>query len=90
MPVNNHNWEKIIKLHQYLKSLIIRGEEFGGNFDAFLQPSLEQRSALDHLIRARAAELGLSEHENNVDYIEQQYDKVVGHLYRAFLMRPIG
>ncbi len=77
-------WVKIINLYHNLRKMIIRAEELGIKTDDFLQPVLEQRDAFDHFMRAKAVEIGLDEKEKKEKYIEQQYEKVIGHLYRAF------
>ncbi len=80
----NAPWDKIVLLHKNLKSLILVSEEFDPKYNDFLQPSLEQKHALDHLIRAIAAETNQSEHTGDNRYIEEQYDHLIGHLYRAY------
>lgn len=78
-------WAKIVAVHLSLKQLIISGEEFDKELDTYIQPVLEQRSALDHIARAKAAELGLKDDVDDVNtYVAQQLDKALGHLYRGF------
>lgn len=78
------SWETIIRLQQEVKRLVLLAEESELTANTFLQPTLEQRSALDHICRAKTAELGFSEHKSDPVYIQKQYDKAKGHLYRAF------
>ena len=78
-------WSKIVAVHLSLKQLIISGEEFDKELETYIQPVLEQRSALDHISRAKAAELGLKEDVDDIQaYVKQQLDKALGHLYRGF------
>ncbi len=77
-------WKKIVTLHLHLKEIILIAEEFSLNYQTFLQPFLEQRNAFDHFMRVKAAQLGLSENTGNEEYVKDNYDKMIGHLYRAF------
>ena len=78
-------WEKIIKTHQYGKSLMLLAEEFDRESSIFLQPSLEHRNALEHIIRARAGQLDLHpKKDTDNDYINSNLEKALGHEYRAF------
>ena len=49
----------------------------------FVQPLLEGRSALEHICRAMSVENGLIE-DTDADYAKKNFDKAIGHLYRAF------
>jgi hypothetical protein len=81
-------WVKIINLYQNLRKMIIRAEELGIKTDDFLQPVLEQRNAFDHFMRAKAVEIEIEveidEKEKKEKHVDQQYDKMIGHLYLAF------
>jgi hypothetical protein len=77
-------WKKIIILHVQSKSLILKAEEFDRDFKGFLQPFSEQRSALEHIIRARAAELSLINADISDSYVKDNLQKALGHAYRAF------
>jgi hypothetical protein len=81
--LGDNAWKAIVRLQQELKNIVLLAEENELTFNVFIQPTLEQRSALDHICRAKAAELGITKVENG-DYSQKQYDKAVGHLYRAF------
>ncbi|RJP32406.1 MAG: hypothetical protein C4527_06110 [Candidatus Omnitrophota bacterium] len=84
MSEYNPPWEEIIRLHQNLKYIVLKAEELTKEKETYIQPILEQRDALDHFIRSKAAELGLLEKTKDSYYIEQQFEKMKGHLYRAF------
>lgn len=77
-------WTKIVAVHLSLKQLIIKGEEFDKELETYVQPTLEQRSALDHICRAQAASLGLKDVDDPDTYASQQLDKALGHLYRGY------
>ena len=77
-------WSNIIRLQQEVKRLTTLAEENQLHSMEFIQPILEQRSALEHICRAKAAEVGISKRASDREYIQKQYDKAMGHLYRAF------
>ncbi|MBW2618077.1 MAG: hypothetical protein JRC92_04300, partial [Deltaproteobacteria bacterium] len=66
------------------KQLIIIGEEFDSGFNTFLQPFVEHRHALNHIIRGKAAELGLDDPKRDTEYQRRHLEKALGHLHRAF------
>ncbi|KPK75780.1 MAG: hypothetical protein AMJ79_09730 [Phycisphaerae bacterium SM23_30] len=74
---------KIVEIHQRTKALMILAEEIDVRFNTFLQPGNEQRHVLEHIMRAQAAELGILSGKDEA-YIEKNYDKALGHAYRAF------
>lgn len=78
------NWKKITTLYLNLKQVILFGEEFGNDFNTLLQPVMEQKHALDHIIRAEAVRNGQSKKKDEEKYILSQLEKAIGHLYRAF------
>ena len=80
----NETWEKIIKVHQYAKSLSLKAEEFDSHLKTFLQPAKEQRDACEHIIRAMAGKFNLRDAPSDDDYILSNLDKALGHEYRAF------
>lgn len=84
MDHHEEQWQKIIEIQSNLKQIIIYAEEFEENNDTFLQPSLEQKHALDHIVRAQSAILGLKAPPDTAAYINLHFDKAIGHLYRAF------
>jgi hypothetical protein len=79
----DNKWRVIVELYKHTKALIILAEE--NEFDelkTFIQPFLEQRSALDHICRAMSVKIGIQ--SNTEEYVIQSLDKAIGHLYRAF------
>ncbi len=76
-------WRRFLEVHQYVKDLTLAGEESGYELETFLQPLQEQRHALEHIVRARAAEFGIKE-SPAPDYIDNNLDKALGHIYRCF------
>lgn len=76
-------WKGIVELYQRTKSLLLFAEEYNLSWKTFLQPLLEQRSALDHICRAMAVETRINA-EGNHDEVPKNLDKAKGHLYRAF------
>jgi len=84
--VSEETWRRIIEIHQHAKDLMLLAEEYDPKHQTFLQPMKEQRDALEHIIRARSKELGVREvdEQRTEDYIRGNYDKAVGHEYRAF------
>jgi len=77
----------IAKLQAHTKAIIIKAEEMGIGEDTFPQPLLEQRSALDHLMRTvLAAEPDACQRTpaELEQYEEDCQSKALGHMYRAF------
>ena len=79
-------WKLIVLLQETVKALVIWAEENDvDKLETFLQPIKEQRDALEHLCRVKAAELGLKTGGEDIDkYILINIEKAIGHLYRAF------
>ena len=77
-------WQKIIRIHSHTKALILQAEEIDPERAFFLPPMIQQRDALDHIVRARAAQLRIIQREDSEEYIEANLDKALGHQYRAF------
>ena len=79
-------WKRLIEIHNHAKSVFLLAEEFDPNFLDFVQPVVELRNGLEHIIRAKAAELGVNGEvgANTTEYIPQSFDKSIGHEYRAF------
>ncbi len=79
-------WRELVEIHNHCKSLFILAEETDPELLDFLQPAMEQRHALEHIMRAMACELGMLEQRNPADseYIEQSLRKAIGHEFRAF------
>ncbi len=84
-------WELIVVVHNTAKSLLIKAEEVDPDHEFYYPPLIQQRDALDHIIRAACAWLNPTELRKNpqgkppnaAEYIERQMDKALGHAYRA-------
>ena len=76
-------WKLIAEVHQHTKELLTLAEEISPGLKSFIPPVKEQRDALEHIIRAKAYELDLKKVDNQ-NYVEDQIDKTLGHIYRAF------
>ncbi|MFA6102258.1 MAG: hypothetical protein WCV67_16490 [Victivallaceae bacterium] len=79
-------WTKIIEIHNYTKGLFLWAEEIDPELKLFNQPNNELRNALEHIIRFKAGELGLTPNGDGdtEDYSAKSLDKALGHEYRAF------
>jgi hypothetical protein len=73
------SWKDLIRVHQSVKKMLLEFEEFDGK--TFLQPIKEQRDALEHVMRARAAEIRLV--PQPLAYVRDNLSKALGHEYRA-------
>ncbi|MFZ3116087.1 MAG: hypothetical protein WA133_02665 [Syntrophales bacterium] len=80
------SWSKLIEIHNHAKSVFLLAEEFDPESKDFIQPAMELRHGLEHIIRAQAAILDINSGESHKDpdYIEHSFDKAIGHEYRAF------
>ncbi|MCK5804014.1 MAG: hypothetical protein KAI66_14350 [Lentisphaeria bacterium] len=77
-------WRDFVNLYFRTKSLFIQAEELSFEKDTVLQPIMEWRHALDHLMRAKTAELGNDSSQYAPDYTDKQFSKALGHCYRAY------
>lgn len=79
-------WTRLVEIHNHAKSIFLCAEEFDPEFLDFVQPVMELRNGFEHIIRAKAAELGVNGEADakRPDYIPQSLDKAIGHEYRAF------
>jgi hypothetical protein len=77
-------WRKIVEVHNQTKLLLLMAEEMEVSFNDFLAPVLQQRDTLEHIIRAKAAEIGIRPVGDPGSYVEANLDKALGHAYRAF------
>ena len=70
-PQYGDRWKSLVEIHNHAKSIILCAEEFDPQFQDFLQPILELRHSLEHIVRAKAAELGINGEVDagNQDYI---------------------
>ncbi|MCX6930783.1 MAG: hypothetical protein NT154_47410 [Verrucomicrobia bacterium] len=82
--MNEEVWKKIVVVHNTNKSLFIWCEENGVELRTFLQPHNELKNAYEHLVRAKANELGLAGGPPDASYISANLEKVLAHEYRAF------
>jgi hypothetical protein len=76
-------WRQIVEVHNRAKELFILAEEMDRRFETFLQPVQELKHALEHIVRARARELGITGNPDS-DYVDESLRKAFGHEYRAF------
>jgi len=85
-PQCGERWKSLVEIHNHAKSIFLCAEEFDPQFQDFLQPILELRHSLEHIVRAKAAELGINGEVDagNQDYIPHSLSKAIGHEYRAF------
>jgi hypothetical protein len=86
MPANKNNetWKKICEVFLFTKKLTIQLEETSCDHKTFIQPINELKSALDHIVRIKAVEVGLNKKDKSSQYIESNLNKTLGHIYRAF------
>ena len=79
-------WTRLVEIHNHAKSVFLCAEEFDPGFLDFVQPVMELRNGFEHIIRAKAAELGVNGESDakGPDYIPKSLDKAIGHEYRAF------
>ncbi len=77
-------WRKLVALHNMTKAHIIYCEEMDAGSRTFIQPRNELCNALEHLMRAKASELGLKDGGSDAAYIRENLDAALGHEYRAF------
>jgi hypothetical protein len=79
-------WTRLIEIHSHAKSVFLLAEEFDPRSKDFIQPAMELRHGLEHIVRAQAALLGINGDASvqSPDYISHSFDKAIGHEYRAF------
>ncbi len=83
-PVQDTNLHRhIVEVYMKGKSLLPMAEENDLEFRSFLPPTIEYRAALDHLMRAEAARLGIVPRADTQEYERLQLEKALGHVYRA-------
>jgi len=85
--LNDDIWERIVKVQGHTKTLTLRAEEVDPEQEFFFPPVIQQRDGHDHIIRAKTAQLGLKDFEDEDSrdrYIHMNLDKALGHEYRAF------
>lgn len=80
-------WKKIVQIHGHAKALTLRAEELDPKQEIFFPSIIQQRDGHDHVMRAKAAKLGLKSFEDEPSkeaYVVSNLDKALGHEYRAF------
>lgn len=78
-------WRRVVEIHNRTKARLIYCEEAEVEHKTFLQPRNELCNALEHIIRAKAHELGLGSAVGvGPDYEIDSLDKALGHEFRAF------
>jgi len=78
-------WRAIVEVHNEAKGLFLLAEELEQeDFRDFIQPFNELRHAYEHVIRAKANELGMDGSSPDPDYQRRSLNKTLGHEYRAF------
>lgn len=72
----NKFWEEICELYNLTKKYQLLAEELAGS--SYIQPILEQKNALDHIIKAYL------ESSKSMEEANKQLGGAKAHLYRAF------
>lgn len=87
----DQQWKLIIKIHNLTKTLVLKCEEIDPDHEFYFPIIIQQRDALDHLVRAAFGmyfpEKLLAEKKSIIDpekYSNHQTSKALGHMYRAF------
>lgn len=73
---------ELVELYARTKRVVLQAEQFDPDSRSNISVFKEQRDALDHLMRALAAQEALAT-EQQSKYFHLQLDKAKGHLYRA-------
>lgn len=84
--VPNERWGRLIEIHNHAKSVFLLAEEFDPESKDFIQPAMELRHGLEHIVRAQAALLKINSDASVQvpEYVPHSFDKAIGHEYRAF------
>lgn len=94
MFTDQDTWKLLVQAHNYTKFFLLKAEEIDPRHQFFYPPLIQQRDALDHIMRAAFARLYPEEYSSLSDkdrdresdpdkYAERQLDKALGHAYRA-------
>ncbi|MBN1343291.1 MAG: hypothetical protein JXQ73_11460 [Phycisphaerae bacterium] len=91
MAQDGDKWRLIVQVHNMAKALLLKAEEVDPDHEFYYPPLIQQRDALDHIIRAQFALLfpeklacGVNGQGQSPDeYAARQLDKALGHAYRA-------
>ena len=81
--MHEEQWQKIVVVHNTSKSYFLWCEENGIQLKSFLQPNNELKNAWEHIVRAKAIELGIKK-SDNPKYVEESLNDALAHEYRAF------
>ena len=74
--------KEIVLIHNLTRHYILLGEEIDKNFNSYLQPVKEFRDSYDHILRI--FKMVLFDDSTDAKYINAQFEKALGHEYRAF------
>ena len=74
---------RTVEVYRHGKELMLWAEECDLEIKSFLQPTVEYKNALDHMMRVVAAMNGVIDGVE-ADYVYKNLDKVLGHTYRSF------
>ncbi len=84
-------WIDFENLYNMTKEMYIKSEEYDDDFSSIMQPIKEQRDALDHIVRSYSriiiieqSELSDDEKSEKLESIQRNFQKALGHIYRAF------
>lgn len=84
-------WNDFEQLYNMTKKMYIKSEEYDDDFCSIMQPIKEQRDALDHIVRSYSRLVRLEAHkltdkqeQENLESIQRNFQKALGHVYRAF------
>jgi len=77
-------WLKAVEVHNHTKAMHLEAEELDPEWKFFVPTMIQQRDALDHFMRAKAAEMKVIEKGDRQAYIATHLDKALAHLYRGF------
>ena len=86
-------WELLVQVHNTTKTLLLKTEEVDPVHEFYYPPLMQQRDALDHIMRAAFAWVNPETIASQKDadgkpqdpgkYASRQIDKALGHAYRA-------
>jgi hypothetical protein len=80
--LQDQRWDRMLTLYEKCKALMILAEETDPQASTFLQPTVELRHALEHIMRSVAAKRQQGEMQDEVAL--RHLDKAFGHIARAF------
>ena len=83
LPEENIRLETLCKLYIQIKGIILYSEEIDPDAKANLQIMKELRDAFDHLMRILYHKYHTDESQPLPEYVTNNIDKSIGHVYRA-------